>query len=195
MLLLPLIARDRVTGFVELWESRTQRIFTEAEIALAQTLINPAAVAIDNARLFAETQRSINEMMLLYDIAVASASTLELDTVLQSVVKTLQFRVLENSVVNIWLLNEMEEALELRAHAGGLEDEQRKKTLRENKDLFGRVMRTGRPVLISDNPGEVERYRGGEEKLLGFFMGQAMRKSQGKADPDRLRQMLLEMLS
>jgi GAF domain-containing protein len=156
VLLLPLIARDRVTGFVELWESRTQRNFTEAEIALAQTLINPAAVAIDNARLFAETQRSINEMMLLYDIAVASASTLELDTVLQSVVKTLQFRVLENSVVNIWLMNDVEEVLELRAHAGGLEDIHRKKTLRESINLFGRVMRTGQPVLISDTQQELE---------------------------------------
>jgi aspartyl-tRNA(Asn)/glutamyl-tRNA(Gln) amidotransferase subunit B len=48
--------------------------------------------------------------------------------------------------------------------------------------------------VIRDNPGEVERYRGGEEKLVAFFMGQAMRKSQGKADPDRLRQKLLEML-
>jgi aspartyl-tRNA(Asn)/glutamyl-tRNA(Gln) amidotransferase subunit B len=48
--------------------------------------------------------------------------------------------------------------------------------------------------VVSENPGEVERYRGGEEKLLAFFMGQAMRKSQGKADPDRLRQKLVEML-
>ena len=92
LLVLPLVARDRVTGFVELWDSRSRRRFTETEIALAQTLINQAAVAVDNARLFAESQRGISEMMLLYDIAVAAASSMELDTILQTVVKTLQFR-------------------------------------------------------------------------------------------------------
>lgn len=150
VLLLPLVARDRVMGFVELWESRSQRIFTDAEITLAQTLINPAAVAIDNARLFAETQRSITEMMLLYDIAVASASTLELDTVLQSVVKTLQFRVLEDSVVNVWLLNDVGEKLELRAHAGKMRCTALEKLLQQDEGLCGQVMRTGQPVLVSD---------------------------------------------
>jgi GAF domain-containing protein len=151
MLLLPLIARDRVTGFVELWDSRSRRYFTQAEIALAQTLINPAAVAIDNARLFAETQRGISEMMLLYDIAVAAASTLEMDTVLQSVVKTLQFRVLEKAVVNVWLLDDAVGTLELRAHAGEFEGLHVEKTISLDNGLCGQVIRTGQPILIRDS--------------------------------------------
>ncbi|MGD2215410.1 MAG: Asp-tRNA(Asn)/Glu-tRNA(Gln) amidotransferase subunit GatB [Gemmatimonadales bacterium] len=47
---------------------------------------------------------------------------------------------------------------------------------------------------IAGNPAEVERYRGGEEKLLAFFIGQVMQKSRGKADPARARQALLEHL-
>jgi aspartyl-tRNA(Asn)/glutamyl-tRNA(Gln) amidotransferase subunit B len=47
---------------------------------------------------------------------------------------------------------------------------------------------------IEGHPAEVERYRGGEEKLLAFFIGQVMRKSQGKADPAQARQALLEYL-
>jgi aspartyl-tRNA(Asn)/glutamyl-tRNA(Gln) amidotransferase subunit B len=38
------------------------------------------------------------------------------------------------------------------------------------------------------------RYRGGEEKLFGFFMGQVMRATKGKADPNAARQRLQEML-
>jgi signal transduction histidine kinase len=151
LLLLPLVARDRVTGFVELWESRSRRHFTEAEITLAQTLINQAAVAIDNARLFAETQRSISEMMLLYDIAVAAASTLELDTILQSLVKTLQFRVLEKSVVNVWLLDDSAEVLRLRAHAGELEGLVVRETMRLDEGLCGQVVQTGQPLLVTDS--------------------------------------------
>jgi signal transduction histidine kinase len=151
LLLLPLVARDRVTGFVELWESRSRRHFSEAEITLAQTLINQAAVAIDNAHLFAETQRSISEMMLLYDIAVAAASTLELDTILQSVVKTLQFRVLEKSVVSVWLLDDAAGLLRLRAHAGELDDLVHRETMELDVGLCGQVVQTGQPLLVSDS--------------------------------------------
>jgi GAF domain-containing protein len=149
VLFLPLVARDRVTGFVELWDSRSRRRFTTAEITLAQTLINPAAVAIDNARLFAETQRSISEMMLLYDIAVAAASTLELETVLQSVVKTLQFRVLEKSTVAVWLYDQEQQALTLWTQAGVI-GPSRKTLQRLDEGLCGRVMQTGQPVLVGD---------------------------------------------
>ncbi len=45
------------------------------------------------------------------------------------------------------------------------------------------------------NPEEVVRYRRGEAKLLDFFIGQVMRKSQGKADPDETRRLLVEELS
>ncbi|MBI2082328.1 MAG: Asp-tRNA(Asn)/Glu-tRNA(Gln) amidotransferase subunit GatB [Deltaproteobacteria bacterium] len=36
---------------------------------------------------------------------------------------------------------------------------------------------------ISENPKEVERFRGGEEKLFAFFLGQVMKKTKGKANP------------
>jgi aspartyl-tRNA(Asn)/glutamyl-tRNA(Gln) amidotransferase subunit B len=36
---------------------------------------------------------------------------------------------------------------------------------------------------IAAHPAEVERYRAGEEKLMGFLVGQVMKRSQGKADP------------
>ena len=37
--------------------------------------------------------------------------------------------------------------------------------------------------VILDNPSEVERFKNGEQQLIGFFMGQLMRVSKGKADP------------
>ncbi|NIR44103.1 MAG: Asp-tRNA(Asn)/Glu-tRNA(Gln) amidotransferase subunit GatB [Gemmatimonadetes bacterium] len=48
---------------------------------------------------------------------------------------------------------------------------------------------------IRENPAEVERYRDGEEKLLAFFIGQVMRKSRGKADPERVRDRLARALA
>ncbi len=49
-------------------------------------------------------------------------------------------------------------------------------------------------AILAANPGEVARYREGEEKLFGFFMGQVMRATKGKADPNAARQRLQELL-
>jgi aspartyl-tRNA(Asn)/glutamyl-tRNA(Gln) amidotransferase subunit B len=38
-------------------------------------------------------------------------------------------------------------------------------------------------AVIDGNPKEAEAYRGGKQGLLGFFVGQVMRETQGKADP------------
>jgi aspartyl-tRNA(Asn)/glutamyl-tRNA(Gln) amidotransferase subunit B len=47
---------------------------------------------------------------------------------------------------------------------------------------------------LAANPKEVERYRAGEAKLMGFFTGQVMKRSGGKADPKKLAGVLLEKL-
>jgi aspartyl-tRNA(Asn)/glutamyl-tRNA(Gln) amidotransferase subunit B len=43
---------------------------------------------------------------------------------------------------------------------------------------------------IADNPGPLEQYLGGKESIFGFFMGQVMRTSRGKADPQIVRECL-----
>lgn len=50
-------------------------------------------------------------------------------------------------------------------------------------------------AAIADNPEAVERYRAGEQKVVGFFVGQIMRATQGKADPKIVNRMLQEKLS
>lgn len=44
--------------------------------------------------------------------------------------------------------------------------------------------------VLAENPAEVERYRGGDRKLTGFFVGQVMKKSKGKANPALVNQLL-----
>ncbi len=48
--------------------------------------------------------------------------------------------------------------------------------------------------VISGNPHEVERYRNGETKLFGFFVGQVMKESKGQADPSATSKILREKL-
>jgi len=44
--------------------------------------------------------------------------------------------------------------------------------------------------VIAENPDNVEAYRGGKDKLFGFFVGQVMKKSQGKANPAMVNELL-----
>jgi len=49
--------------------------------------------------------------------------------------------------------------------------------------------------LLKDNEENVKRYHAGEEKLFGFFVGEVMKKTQGKANPGLVNQILKEKLT
>ena len=48
--------------------------------------------------------------------------------------------------------------------------------------------------IIAANPGQVEQYRGGNDKLIGWFVGQVMKATGGKANPGTLNKLLKDKL-
>ena len=48
--------------------------------------------------------------------------------------------------------------------------------------------------VLADNPGQLADYRAGKDKLFGFFVGQVMKLSQGKANPDLVNSLLRQQL-
>jgi aspartyl-tRNA(Asn)/glutamyl-tRNA(Gln) amidotransferase subunit B len=48
--------------------------------------------------------------------------------------------------------------------------------------------------ILADNPEQVAAYKGGKQGLLGFFVGQVMKETQGRADPKVVNQLLEEKL-
>jgi len=48
--------------------------------------------------------------------------------------------------------------------------------------------------ILAANESQVQTYRSGKEGVLGFFVGQVMRETQGKADPKVVNQLLREKL-
>jgi aspartyl-tRNA(Asn)/glutamyl-tRNA(Gln) amidotransferase subunit B len=48
--------------------------------------------------------------------------------------------------------------------------------------------------VMAANQGQVEEFRGGKEKVFGFFVGQVMRASKGKANPALVNELLLKKL-
>ena len=44
--------------------------------------------------------------------------------------------------------------------------------------------------MIEANPGQAAEYRAGKEKLIGFFVGQVMKETGGKANPGQVNAIL-----
>lgn len=61
-------------------------------------------------------------------------------------------------------------------------------------ELDSRVLETAVREVLQEHTGTVEEYRNGKEKVLGFLVGQVMRKMKGKANPGKVNQMLKEGL-
>ena len=67
--MLPLIAKDKVIGTVELLETRGERIFGDDEIATAEAICRVAALAIDNASCTRTCSATNQETSLVNEIA------------------------------------------------------------------------------------------------------------------------------
>ena len=50
-------------------------------------------------------------------------------------------------------------------------------------------------AAVDANPKQVAQYRGGNPKILGFFVGQVMKATQGKANPEMVNEILRRLLS
>jgi aspartyl-tRNA(Asn)/glutamyl-tRNA(Gln) amidotransferase subunit B len=50
-------------------------------------------------------------------------------------------------------------------------------------------------TIVAANPGQVEQYRAGKDKVFGFFVGQVMKQSKGKANPQQVNEILKRKLT
>ncbi|HSD84799.1 MAG TPA: GAF domain-containing protein [Anaerolineae bacterium] len=80
---MPLSTANHVHGYVVIWDSRTERDWTEAEVRVCQTLANQAAVTLENVQLYETTQRRAIEQAAVLEANRAISSTLDLPTMLQ----------------------------------------------------------------------------------------------------------------
>ncbi|MEJ2033680.1 MAG: Asp-tRNA(Asn)/Glu-tRNA(Gln) amidotransferase subunit GatB [Deltaproteobacteria bacterium] len=50
-------------------------------------------------------------------------------------------------------------------------------------------------AIVAENPGQVEQYKAGKTKIIGFFVGQLMQRTKGKANPQLANRLFAEELS
>ncbi|MCP4537339.1 MAG: GAF domain-containing protein [Chloroflexi bacterium] len=148
-LLLPMIAGDRTLGFAQVWESLGSRRFSDGEIATGQTLVHQAAIAIDHARLFEETQRRVRELRLLHDVGLAAASGVRIEETLQAAAVALATE-LEDVHVSILLQDPESNSLYVQASSGYPSNALENLKFGRDEGIVGRVTQCNEPILVSD---------------------------------------------
>ena len=82
ILFIPILVKEQLIGFIEIWESRYVREFTSDEIRLCADISRSAAVALENARLYDETQKALDAQIAIREASNVIVSAFETSTVL-----------------------------------------------------------------------------------------------------------------
>ncbi|HID64247.1 MAG TPA: GAF domain-containing protein, partial [Anaerolineae bacterium] len=149
-LIIPLMTRDRVIGFIDLLESRRERQFEHREIRLCQTIANQAAIAVENAWLYEDERKRVAQLKAIGEVGQQIASTLDLDELLHRVVNSL-VNVFDYYCANILLVDADAGEIILQAsagHSGRMYEGYRLKIGQQG--ITGWVAQTGEPLLVND---------------------------------------------
>src|SRR5262245_43334560 len=123
----PLMREGNLVGVLTVVRNEAQA-FTQKQIELVETFADQAVIAIENVRLFDEVQartrelaQSVEELQALGEVSQAVNSTLDLQTVLSTIVaKAVQLSGTEGGA--IYVFDELEQLFRLRATYGFSQD-------------------------------------------------------------------------
>jgi two-component system, NtrC family, sensor kinase len=174
MLATPLLRESTPLGVIVIARGPEVQPFSAKQIALLETFANQAVIAIENVRLFKELEartqdltRSVSELRALGDVGRALSSTLDLDTVLQTIV-TRASQLAGTDACSVFEYDEATEAFQLRA-TNNLDEEfvalARRTPTRKGEGVQGRMALTRQPVQIPDIAAE-DAYRGPLRDIL-----------------------------
>jgi signal transduction histidine kinase len=143
----PMVNRGSTIGVIELLNRRDGVPFGGDDKRLLMAFAASAAVAIANARLYEEVRRRLAEAELVQEVALAAASTLDFDLVLERTVKALG-RALHIGRLGFLLPDERDGTLVSHPSLVGFAQGAFRTPVEGS--VAGQAYRTGQPVLVRD---------------------------------------------
>ena len=154
----PLVREGQAIGVISV-SSPEPGALSDKQVALLQTFADQAVIAIENVRLFTaleartrELTRSVGELKALGEVGQAVSSTLDLETVLSTIVaRAAQLAGMDGG--SIWEYDESREEFHLRATdrlPNKLVEALRAAPIRKGEGALGRLAMTSEPVEIRD---------------------------------------------
>ena len=146
----PLRSKGRAHGalVVHYW---TERSFADEEIAALQWLAEQAALAIDNARVYADATRRAERLRELAQVEQLVSESLVVDDVLRRIAQAAA-RLLNAPAVQLWTADTSERVLRLQASwvEPGSADFRMRRTLPFGQGVAGRVAETKTAIYVDD---------------------------------------------
>jgi signal transduction histidine kinase/ActR/RegA family two-component response regulator len=149
-LFVPIVAKDAmIGGFIAMWWE-TGRDLGAGELALMEAVASQAGVAVENARLFAQNRRQVEELSVLHELSRAVAGQLDRDALLDTM-RLLVPAVLDSRTMTVLLLDEARGEFDavLRMVDGG-EDAEGVRRYPATLGLAAEVVRSGRSLRSED---------------------------------------------
>jgi GAF domain-containing protein len=150
----PLRSKGRVHGalVVHYW---TVRSLSEEDMAALQLLAEHAALAIDNARVYADATRRAERLRELTDLEQLVAESLVVDDVLRRIAQAAA-RLLDAPIVQLWTADPAERVVRLSASSvePGLPEVRMPRNVPFGDGVVGRVAQTKTTIYVSDVVGD-----------------------------------------
>ena len=158
LIILPLAVKGRAIGVIELEDWTKEIRLTRAQMNLAMTLANQAAVAIENARLFEEGRRRAEELAVLNELAQALTARLDVTEIVEEAYRgTARLLDAANFYVALYDPETDQVTFPLVVEEGKRISWPPR---RQGKGLTEYVLRTKQPLLIPENAAEQMRQLG-----------------------------------
>jgi len=156
-LFVPILAKERlIAAFIAVWRERP-REFSAEELALMEAIANQAGVGLENARLFEQNRRQVEELTVLHELARAVTGQLDRQALLEAIRLQLP-RVLAVDEVVVLLVEHKTGEVEtaLRVQDGRVEPDAGPRHLHA-VGLAAVVQETGQPLHTDDYAAECAR--------------------------------------
>jgi signal transduction histidine kinase len=155
VLAVPLLKEQTVVGAITIARPEVRR-FSDKHVELVQTFADQAVIAIENVRLFKELEarttelaRSVEELKTLADVGQTVSATLEVETVLQTIVARAS-ELAGADGCSIWEYDDVREEFQLRASLNVDVAQLRATPLRKGEGVVGRLAETRTPIQVPD---------------------------------------------
>jgi response regulator RpfG family c-di-GMP phosphodiesterase len=160
----PILMKDKHTGLLAVWRSGTNTEFAARELEFLTSLARQAAVAIENARLYDETQRRLKELEIINRVSTFLRTTQSLEEILPILLsETLQLSGTPNG--SIWLYDHSSDKLIQRV-ASGSETKIKHKSLSPRDGIIGSTFRTGKVHRSAELKNDSLLFEGNRESMM-----------------------------
>ncbi|MGE5217375.1 MAG: GAF domain-containing protein [Chloroflexota bacterium] len=147
MIAMPLRVRDNVIGTLTLID-RTGREYTLREVDLLQAFADQASLALQNARLYQESESHLKRIEALRDIERTIGSTLDLDSVLNLLLEKMGDFLPFSAATTIRLFNPLNRTFDNAACRNIDEKDWHARVGRKTGKYSGQIVQTKRPVIV-----------------------------------------------